>query len=105
MYIFGGIIVKRIIAKIFLYISLVPYAWLISVSTYYAIVGVSYKGSVPAYGIDGFLLTAMFFGFVFIIAIPILPLCLLYQIIYFIALKRKLQIGRRPIIFNNKRYQ
>lgn len=80
---------KRKILSIILWLSFIPYLFLIGYSLYHAIFGYDvYTMILPQYvrtiyGWDAFsevfLWTAL--GLIFI---PVIPICLLYQIIYFI---------------------
>ncbi|MCL2457108.1 MAG: hypothetical protein FWD19_06140 [Defluviitaleaceae bacterium] len=81
---------KNKIAKIFFYFSFVPYGLLILYSIYGSIVGVyPFWSYTKIYGLEAFLQAVVFTGFVFSAVIPILPACLIYQLIYFFVLRKK----------------
>ena len=80
---------KKNIAKIFFYISLLPYALVILFSLYLAQdIGIMWT---QLYGLEAFSFAFEFLFLIFSTRIPILPVCLIYQIIYFFILKKKLQ--------------
>lgn len=94
---------KNKILKLILYISFIPYIALLVVSFYYALNGFDvYTWILPTYvktiyGMEAFLETLIWNGLK-LCYIPILPVCLIFQIIYFIRSivnKRKLtQVDR-----------
>jgi len=75
---------KLSINKIFLYLSLLPYAYIILFAFYSAFAGISYSflfSSSTAYGFWGFLY-AFIFGILQLIYLPVLPVCMIFQFIY-----------------------
>lgn len=67
--------------KVWFVISFVPFALVMLYGLYGAFLGIDFLWS-RNYGIDGFLL-AVFFGGIFIL--PVLPLCIIWQIIYLVT--------------------
>lgn len=81
---------KNKVLKIILYISFVPYIALLLMAIYHAIFGYDvYTWILPEYvrtiyGIEAFL-ESFIWNFLRLWYIPVLPLCLAYQIIYAIS--------------------
>lgn len=81
---------KRKIYKIIFIISFLPYIVLLLISLYYAIFGYNiYTLILPTYvktiyGIEAFV-EALFWNSLGLFFIPILPICIIYQLIYFIT--------------------
>lgn len=67
--------------KVWFVISFVPFALVMLYGLYGAVFGIDFLWS-RNYGIDGFLL-AVFFGGIF--ALPVLPVCIIWQIIYLVT--------------------
>ncbi|MDD2475578.1 MAG: hypothetical protein PHI32_06675 [Dysgonamonadaceae bacterium] len=86
---------KKLIYRIFFFISLLPYAAIFSYAVYSAINGITYTfiQSQIIYGFDGFLY-ALIVGAGWLIYYPILPICLTYQIAYFAVRKHD---NKKPI--------
>jgi len=81
---------KRKIAKVFLWISLLPYALLIFNSVGAAINGYSLMFSEKTYGFEAFFDSLVLAGYLMIVGAPILPICFIYQMVYlFIVFKDK----------------
>lgn len=76
--------------KIFFLISLLPYFFIFSYAVYSAINGITYTfiQSHIIYGFDGFL-HGLITGLFGLIVFPILPICLTYQILYFVFRKKE----------------
>ena len=82
---------KAIVAKVFLWISILPYAYIIIHSVISAFVGGG-TGFKTSYGVEAFLSTLVVLALYLTVLIPILPVCLIYQVIYIIVkiiIKRK----------------
>ena len=47
------------------------------------------SGGTPTYGLEGFSDTILIMGYIMIIIYPIIPACLIYEIVYLIIKKRK----------------
>jgi hypothetical protein len=81
---------KRRILRIVLWLSFTPYIFLIIYSLYHAIFGYDvYTWILPQYlrtiyGWDAFLEVFLLMG-LSLFVIPIIPICFLYQIMYFIG--------------------
>ncbi len=91
---------KKKFLRILFWLSFVPYLLLVGYSAYFAIVGYDvYTLILPQYlrtiyGWDAFCRVFVWTGIAFCI-IPILPICLLYQLIYFmIALVSRSTVKR-----------
>lgn len=86
---------KKLIYRIFFFISLLPYAGIFSYAVYSAINGITYTfiQSQIIYGFNGFLYAIMV-GTVWLIYYPVLPICLTYQIAYFAVRKKD---NKKPI--------
>ena len=67
--------------KIWFVISFIPFAMVMLYGLYGAVFGIDFLWS-RNYGIDGFML-AVIFGGIFIL--PVLPLCIIWQIIYLVT--------------------
>lgn len=88
--------IKKKLGRIILWLSFIPYLFLIGYSTYHAIFGYDvYTLILPQYvrtiyGWDAFLEVFVWTAVV-LCFIPVIPICLLYQVIYFIhyLVKRK----------------
>ncbi len=92
--------VKKKVLRIVLVISLAPYLFLVGYSLYYAIFGYDlYTMILPEYirtiyGWEAFSHVFIWTGIV-LCFIPVLPICLLYQIIYlFVYLIKRQKVNR-----------
>jgi hypothetical protein len=74
---------KSKIAKIVLYISFIPYILLFVISLLSAFIGFDFMFS-TTYGIEGFFACLVILGYLLWV-FGIIPVCLIYQIIYFIV--------------------
>ena len=85
---------KNKVLRILLYISLIPYLFLIFTSIYHAIFG--FRFFTVSYGIKAIEFVLVFYGWVGLVeTIPIIPICLMYQIgclIYIIYDRKKKKI-------------
>ena len=70
--------------KVIFIISFIPYFLLIIAGIWCSIMGFTHLFGAIAYGIEALKDTIVFYGIVFSIFIPIIPVCFLYQIIYVI---------------------
>jgi hypothetical protein len=81
---------KKLIYRVFFFISLLPYAAIFSYAIYSAISGIGYIflfSSTTIYGFEGFLYT-LIIGIIWLVYYPVLPICLTYQISYLACRKR-----------------
>lgn len=85
---------KLTIMKILFWVSFFPIIVVILISIYYAIVGHAYydwfeleKISYTSYGLEEFLNSILYYGGYLIFRIPVLAICFLYQIYYWIIKK------------------
>jgi hypothetical protein len=78
---------KNITAKIFLVLSFFPYVYIIWSAINAASSGFSFMFS-RLYGIEAFL-SSLFFTSLYLFLIPVLPVCIIYQIVYKITRKRR----------------
>lgn len=79
---------KKKIMKIIFIMSFIPIILLIGLSTIYAVNGFEFFTEYYS-GLKAFTTSLLFFGSIFTIYIPILPIMLLYQIIYIVIVKKK----------------
>ena len=81
----------RIAAKVFLWLSFLPYAFIIIRAVFSAFFGFSFFFS-TSYGWDAFFSAIFFTGWILVFGFPVLPVCLIYQIIYLsVAITRKVR--------------
>jgi hypothetical protein len=73
--------------RIWFRLSFVPFMLMLLYGVYSAFFGIDFLWS-RTYGIDGFLL-AMMFGGIALVVIPVLPLCIVWQIIYIIRRRKE----------------
>lgn len=69
--------------KIILILSFIPYIFLLFYSIYSSICGFTFFYQ-TSYGFEGFSDSIVIMGFLLCVYYPIIPVCLLYQIIYLI---------------------
>jgi len=74
------------IYKIILYISFLPYLLLLGYGIYSAIFGFTFFFS-TSYGFDGFIGAITIMGIIFFAYYPVIPVCMVYQLIYFLRKK------------------
>ena len=82
---------KKRIAKIALWISLLPYVILPLTGIWHAIFGFTFFAATYT-GWEGFTNSVFILGWACCVIYPVLPVCLLYQIVYaicFVVAKRK----------------
>lgn len=75
--------IKKNLSKIILIITFIPYALLIIYAIYSAFTGVGFMDS-TTYGIDAFFTALFLLTIIFFSYIPILPICIVYQLSYFV---------------------
>jgi hypothetical protein len=76
------------ISKVFFLLSFLPYALLLLQALLSAIFGFTFIFS-TSYGIKAFFDSLLIVGWHFIVVIPILPICFIYQIIYLILINKR----------------
>ena len=74
---------KEKVLKIILKISFIPYLLLLLLGINSAIYGFSFFGT-STYGIEGFMDSITIYGFALVSIFPVIPVCLVYEIFYFI---------------------
>ena len=74
---------KRKIFKIILWISFVPYVVLLAMGIWHAFFGFTFFAATYT-GWEGFVNSIFILGWACCVIYPILPVCLLYQIIYMV---------------------
>lgn len=89
---------KKTISKILLLISLTPYIFLLGYGVYSMVFGFGFLGSYT-YGLEAFADSIFIMGVILCIY-PVIPLCAIYQLIYFIVnlIKNKHKITKKSVI-------
>lgn len=90
---------KKKIPKIILMISLVPYAFVLLYGIYSAIFGFDFFVSASSYGSQAFT-DSIFIMVLLLWYYLIIPICLIYQIVYFIVfiVKNKHNISKKTVL-------
>ena len=87
--------IKHKILKLLFFVSLIPAIAIISISIYYSFEGHTYydwfepdKVVYVAYGLEEFMNSIFYYGGYLTLCIPIIPICIFYQIFY-LYIRRK----------------
>lgn len=72
---------KKKIPKIIFIISFLPYLFILLYGIFHAFAGVSFFNS-TGYGFEAFIITIFFMLYIFTLEIPIIPICVIFEVCY-----------------------